>query len=72
MQIPNTKKVYEAETILKALETAAMSLNGHTPAAAALMKLKKHLEDAPTVEVYCAQDADKRYAYIAHIHTKED
>lgn len=72
MQIPTTKKVYEAETILEALENVAVRLSSRATAAEGLLGVKKALEKAPTVEVYCSQDADKRYAYIAHIHTKKE
>lgn len=72
MQIPTTKKVYEAETILKALEDVAVRLSSRATAAEALLSVKKLLEKAPTVEVYCAQDTDKRYANIQHIHTKKE
>lgn len=70
MQIPNTKKVYEAATILKALDKAAKSLAWDEAASSTIQIIKELLEDAETVEVYCAQDSDKRYANIAHIHTK--
>ena len=71
MQIPTTKKVYEAETILKALKNAARKGHGDDiPPHRLLDLLAEELQKAPTVEVYRAQDTDKRYANRAHIHTK--
>lgn len=73
MQFPTTNKLYEAETILKALNVAARKGAGdEVPPFKLLELLSEELQKAPTVEVYCAQDTDKRYAYIAHIHTKTE
>lgn len=72
MEIPNTKKVYEAKTILKALEDVAVRLSSHATAAEALMKVKKTLEKAPTIEVYDAQTTEQRFAWRSHIHTKKE
>ena len=72
MEIPKKMKVYEAETILKTLEDVAVRLSSRATAAEALLSVKKLLEKAPTVEVYCAQDTDKRYANIQHMHLKRE
>lgn len=69
---PIPMKVYEAKTILKALEDAAASLPASATAAEALMEVKKTLEKAPTVKVYDAEATEQQFASRFHIHTKRE